>query len=172
MTATRERIGLPEEEKEEEEKEQEKLGKALHPYLLCTQPHNYILRYGLSMDSVEPPIPTLGVLLLFPDKKKKFDTVRTKKTSNPASMKRFVLRCPCEELGGRPCDVCPENPGHLYLLRYVPIKLGKLTACILEAKNLKKMDARGLSDPYVKIQLLQGGKTEEKKTTVKKNTQP
>lgn len=33
------------------------------------------------------------------------------------------------------------------------------------------MDACGLSDPYVKIQLLQGGKRlKKKKTTVKKNT--
>ncbi|CAM9285852.1 unnamed protein product [Lampetra planeri] len=55
-------------------------------------------------------------------------------------------------------------------LRYVPTA-GKLTVCILEAKNLKKMDACGLSDPYVKIQLLQGGKRlKKKKTTVKKNT--
>uniref|UniRef100_A0AAY4EHY8 Synaptotagmin n=1 Tax=Denticeps clupeoides TaxID=299321 RepID=A0AAY4EHY8_9TELE len=49
-----------------------------------------------------------------------------------------------------------------------------LTVCILEAKNLKKMDVGGLSgkqNPYVKIQLLQNGKRlKKKKTTVKKNT--
>ncbi|XP_026099286.1 synaptotagmin-2-like isoform X2 [Carassius auratus] len=55
-------------------------------------------------------------------------------------------------------------------LRYVPTA-GKLTICILEAKNLKKMDVGGLSDPYVKIHLLQNGKRlKKKKTTVKKNT--
>uniref|UniRef100_A0A3P8WQL9 Synaptotagmin 2 n=1 Tax=Cynoglossus semilaevis TaxID=244447 RepID=A0A3P8WQL9_CYNSE len=55
-------------------------------------------------------------------------------------------------------------------LRYVPTA-GKLTICILEAKNLKKMDVGGLSDPYVKINLLQNGKRlKKKKTTVKKNT--
>ncbi|XP_047202512.1 synaptotagmin-2 isoform X2 [Girardinichthys multiradiatus] len=65
----------------------------------------------------------------------------------------------------------PEKLGDICIsLRYVPTA-GKLTVCILEAKNLKKMDACGLSDPYVKIQLLQGGKRlKKKKTNVKKNT--
>ncbi|KAL2091074.1 hypothetical protein ACEWY4_013337 [Coilia grayii] len=65
----------------------------------------------------------------------------------------------------------PEKLGDICIsLRYVPTA-GKLTVCILEAKNLKKMDVGGLSDPYVKIQLLQNGKKiKKKKTTVKKNT--
>ncbi|XP_034032466.1 synaptotagmin-1b [Thalassophryne amazonica] len=55
-------------------------------------------------------------------------------------------------------------------LRYVPTA-GKLTVVILEAKNLKKMDVGGLSDPYVKIHLMQNGKRlKKKKTTTKKNT--
>ncbi|RXM97213.1 Synaptotagmin-1 [Acipenser ruthenus] len=55
-------------------------------------------------------------------------------------------------------------------LRYVPTA-GKLTVVILEAKNLKKMDVGGLSDPYVKIHLMQNGKRlKKKKTTIKKNT--
>ncbi|XP_074872467.1 synaptotagmin-5 [Carettochelys insculpta] len=64
-----------------------------------------------------------------------------------------------EKLG----DVC-------FSLRYVPTA-GKLTVIVLEAKNLKKMDVGGLSDPYVKIHLMQGGKRlKKKKTTIKKNT--
>ncbi|XP_053356850.1 synaptotagmin-1b [Clarias gariepinus] len=64
-----------------------------------------------------------------------------------------------EKLG----DVCLS-------LRYVPTA-GKLTIVILEAKNLKKMDVGGLSDPYVKIHLMQNGKRlKKKKTTIKKNT--
>ncbi|XP_028929922.1 synaptotagmin-5 isoform X1 [Ornithorhynchus anatinus] len=64
-----------------------------------------------------------------------------------------------EKLG----DIC-------FSLRYVPTA-GKLTVIVLEAKNLKKMDVGGLSDPYVKIHLLQGGKRlKKKKTTIKKNT--
>ncbi|XP_061613385.1 synaptotagmin Vb [Phyllopteryx taeniolatus] len=64
-----------------------------------------------------------------------------------------------EKLG----DVCIS-------LRYVPTA-GKLTVNIMEAKNLKKMDVGGLSDPYVKIVLQQNGKRiKKKKTTVKKNT--
>ncbi|XP_030624870.1 synaptotagmin-2 [Chanos chanos] len=65
----------------------------------------------------------------------------------------------------------PEKLGDICIsLRYVPTA-GKLTICILEAKNLKKMDVGGLSDPYVKIHLLQNGKRlKKKKTTVKKNT--
>lgn len=47
-------------------------------------------------------------------------------------------------------DIC-------FSLRYVPTT-GKLTVVVLEAKNLKKMDVGGLSDPYVKIALLMNGK--------------
>lgn len=55
-------------------------------------------------------------------------------------------------------------------LRYVPTA-GKLTVNIMEAKNLKKMDVGGLSDPFVKVVLQQNGKKlKKKKTTVKKNT--
>ncbi|XP_023666723.1 synaptotagmin-1-like isoform X2 [Paramormyrops kingsleyae] len=64
-----------------------------------------------------------------------------------------------EKLG----DIC-------FSLRYVPTA-GKLTVVILEAKNLKKMDVGGLSDPYVKIHLMLNGKRiKKKKTTIKKNT--
>uniref|UniRef100_A0A3P8QTL7 Synaptotagmin n=1 Tax=Astatotilapia calliptera TaxID=8154 RepID=A0A3P8QTL7_ASTCA len=64
-----------------------------------------------------------------------------------------------------------ERLGDICLsLRYVPTA-GKLTVVILEAKNLKKMDVGGLSDPYVKIHLMQNGKRlKKKKTTIKKNT--
>ncbi|CAN7942834.1 unnamed protein product, partial [Ixodes pacificus] len=55
-------------------------------------------------------------------------------------------------------------------LRYVPTA-GKLTVVILEAKNLKKMDVGGLSDPYVKIALMMNGKRlKKKKTSIKKCT--
>ncbi|XP_041747130.2 synaptotagmin-1-like [Coregonus clupeaformis] len=64
-----------------------------------------------------------------------------------------------EQLG----DICLS-------LRYVPTA-GKLSIVVLEAKNLKKMDVGGLSDPYVKIHLLQNGKRlKKKKTSIKKNT--
>lgn len=60
-------------------------------------------------------------------------------------------------------DIC-------FSLRYVPTA-GKLTVVVLEAKNLKKMDVGGLSDPYVKIALYQGNKRlKKKKTTIKKRT--
>ncbi|KAM6937037.1 synaptotagmin-A-like [Xenentodon cancila] len=64
-----------------------------------------------------------------------------------------------------------EKLGDICLsLRYVPTA-GKLTVVILEAKNLKKMDVGGLSDPYVKIHLMQNGKRlKKKKTSIKKNT--
>ncbi|XP_064172184.1 synaptotagmin Va [Anguilla rostrata] len=55
-------------------------------------------------------------------------------------------------------------------LRYVPTA-GKLTVNVMEAKNLKKMDVGGLSDPFVKVVLQHNGKRiKKKKTTVKKNT--
>ncbi|CAG2161129.1 unnamed protein product [Oppiella nova] len=57
-----------------------------------------------------------------------------------------------------------------FSLRYVPTA-GKLTVVILEAKNLKKMDVGGLSDPYVKIALMMNGKRlKKKKTSIKKCT--
>uniref|UniRef100_A0AC34GUN1 C2 domain-containing protein n=1 Tax=Panagrolaimus sp. ES5 TaxID=591445 RepID=A0AC34GUN1_9BILA len=60
-------------------------------------------------------------------------------------------------------DIC-------FSLRYVPTA-GKLTVVVLEAKNLKKMDVGGLSDPYVKIVLMQNGKRlKKKKTSIKKCT--
>lgn len=60
-------------------------------------------------------------------------------------------------------DIC-------FSLRYVPTA-GKLTITILEAKNLKKMDVGGLSDPYVKLSLMMGGKRlKKKKTSIKKCT--
>lgn len=60
-------------------------------------------------------------------------------------------------------DIC-------FSLRYVPTS-GKLTICILECKNLKKMDFGGLSDPFVKINLYMNGKKfKKKKTSVKKCT--
>ncbi|XP_056273199.1 synaptotagmin-1b [Pseudoliparis swirei] len=64
-----------------------------------------------------------------------------------------------------------ERLGDICLsLRYVP-SAGKLTVVILEAKNLKKMDVGGLSDPYAKIHLMQNEKRlKKKKTTTKKHT--
>ncbi|TSK45837.1 Synaptotagmin-1 [Bagarius yarrelli] len=64
-----------------------------------------------------------------------------------------------------------EHLGEIcFSLRYVPTA-SKLTVVILEAKNLKKMDTGGLSDPYVKIQLaLDKKKWKKKKTSVKKQT--
>ncbi|XP_048766944.1 synaptotagmin-1-like isoform X1 [Ostrea edulis] len=60
-------------------------------------------------------------------------------------------------------DIC-------FSLRYVPTA-GKLTVVVLEAKNLKKMDVGGLSDPYVKISMMLNGKrVKKKKTTIKKCT--
>lgn len=65
----------------------------------------------------------------------------------------------------------PDKLGDIcFTLRYVPTA-GKLTVCILEAKNLKKMDVGGLSDPYVKLSLyLNGKRIKKKKTSVKKCT--
>ncbi|OAF69555.1 Synaptotagmin VIII [Intoshia linei] len=60
-------------------------------------------------------------------------------------------------------DIC-------FSLRYVPTA-GKLTVVVLEAKNLKKMDVGGLSDPYIKLSLMQNGKRlKKKKSTIKKYT--
>lgn len=57
-----------------------------------------------------------------------------------------------------------------FSLKYIPVT-SKLVVVILEAKNLKKMDSDGFSDPYVKVQLaLNKKKWKRKKTGVKKNT--
>ncbi|KAG8125692.1 hypothetical protein E2320_020858 [Naja naja] len=75
---------------------------------------------------------------------------------------------------GFSCVFCFSQQEHLgeicFSLRYVP-STSKLTVVILEAKKLKVMDADGLSDPYVKVQLiLNKKKWKKKKTSVKKNT--
>uniref|UniRef100_A0A8C4NAM9 Synaptotagmin 5 n=1 Tax=Eptatretus burgeri TaxID=7764 RepID=A0A8C4NAM9_EPTBU len=57
-----------------------------------------------------------------------------------------------------------------FSLRYIPTA-GKLFIVILEGKNLKNLDKQGISDPYVKLQLVQNRrKLKKKKTTVKMNT--
>ncbi|KAJ8417091.1 hypothetical protein AAFF_G00283180 [Aldrovandia affinis] len=64
-----------------------------------------------------------------------------------------------------------ENLGEIcFSLRYVPTA-NKLSVTILEAKNLKRMDQGGSSDPYVKVQLIVDKKKwKKKKTSVKKRT--
>ncbi|XP_077640378.1 synaptotagmin-8 [Lonchura striata] len=64
-----------------------------------------------------------------------------------------------------------EHLGEIcFLLRYVP-STGKLTVLILEARQLKRMDSDGLSDPFVKVHLiLNRKKWKKKRTSVKKNT--
>uniref|UniRef100_A0A3Q3QFX0 Synaptotagmin n=1 Tax=Monopterus albus TaxID=43700 RepID=A0A3Q3QFX0_MONAL len=100
-------------------------------------------------------------LYLLPDKKKKFETKIHKKTLEPSFNETFTFKV--KENYRRLGDICLS-------LRYVPTA-GKLTVVILEAKNLKKMDVGGLSDPYVKLHLMQNGKRlKKKKTTIKKNT--
>ena len=73
----------------------------------------------------------------------------TKDLISPKSVWLFLVKLfiwtifqESEKLG----DIC-------FSIRYVPTS-GKFTIVILEAKNLKKMDACGLSDPYIKVTII------------------
>ncbi|XP_018653725.1 putative synaptotagmin 1,2 [Schistosoma mansoni] len=118
-------------------------------------------------------------VFLLPEKKKKYETKVHRKTLNPVFNETFVFKVRLfflvlqsllyginnfsQHSENRLGDIC-------FSLRYVPTA-GKLTINILEAKNLKKMDVGGLSDPYVKLSLMLGGKRiKKKKTTIKKCT--
>ncbi|GCC37435.1 hypothetical protein chiPu_0015939 [Chiloscyllium punctatum] len=148
-------------EGKEEEKEEEKLGKL--QFSLDYDFQNNQLIVGIIQAAELPALDMGGTsdpyvkVFLLPDKKKKYETKVHRKTLNPVFNESFIFKQ--EKLG----DIC-------FSLRYVPTA-GKLTVVILEAKNLKKMDVGGLSDPYVKIHLMQNGKRlKKKKTTIKKNT--
>ncbi|VDO39839.1 unnamed protein product [Haemonchus placei] len=138
---------------------------------------------GMDMSGTSDPYVKLYLL---PEKKKKVETKVHRKTLNPVFNETFIFKVAFNEITAKTLvfaiydfdrfskhdqigqekslgDIC-------FSLRYVPTA-GKLTVVILEAKNLKKMDVGGLSDPYVKIVLMQGGKRlKKKKTSIKKCT--
>ncbi|KAI1882023.1 hypothetical protein AGOR_G00246430 [Albula goreensis] len=190
--------GLTDGEKEAEPKEQEKLGKLQYSMDYNFTENQLIV--GI-IQAAELPAMDMGgtsdpyvKVYLLPDKKKKFETKVHRKTLNPCFNEQFIFKVPYTELGGKTLVMTvydfdrfskhdaigdvksaekeeQEKLGDIcFSLRYVPTA-GKLTVVILEAKNLKKMDVGGLSDPYVKIHLMQNGKRlKKKKTTIKKNT--
>uniref|UniRef100_A0A672JSK5 Synaptotagmin-2-like n=1 Tax=Sinocyclocheilus grahami TaxID=75366 RepID=A0A672JSK5_SINGR len=133
-----------------------------------------------AMDMGGTSDPYVKVYML-PDKKKKFETKVQRKNLCPVFNETFIFKvhflrlCSCNMIfyfylvGGQKEE--QEKLGDVCIsLRYVPTS-GKLTVCIMEAKNLKKMDVGGLSDPFVKVVLQHNGKRiKKKKTTVKQNT--
>uniref|UniRef100_A0A3Q0S676 Synaptotagmin n=1 Tax=Amphilophus citrinellus TaxID=61819 RepID=A0A3Q0S676_AMPCI len=175
--------GLTETEKEAEPKEDQKLGKL--QYSLDYNFTENTLMVGI-IQAAELPAMDMGgtsdpyvKVYLLPDKKKKFETKVHRKTLNPVFNEQFTFKVPFTlkvALNLHPLECwegveTQEKLGDIcFSLRYVPTA-GKLTVVVLEAKNLKKMDVGGLSDPYVKIHLMQNGKRlKKKKTTIKKNT--
>jgi len=81
-----------------------------------------------------------------------------------SDLERGPGSCSNSQSGGQLGDICLS-------LRYVPTA-GKLTVGVVEARNLKKMDLAGLSDPYVKLALNgeDGRRLKKKKTSIKKCT--
>ncbi|XP_029312037.1 synaptotagmin Vb isoform X2 [Cottoperca gobio] len=189
-----EKEGEVKKEGEEEEKEQEKLGRlefSLDYNFTDTQLIVGIIQAQdlAAMDMGGTSDPYVKVFLL-PDKKKKYETKVQRKNLCPVFNETFIfkhdiigeIKIPMNSVDlGQPMQQWrdvesgekeeQERLGDICIsLRYVPTA-GKLTVNIMEAKNLKKMDVGGLSDPYVKIVLQQNGKRiKKKKTTVKKNT--
>ncbi|XP_065566230.1 synaptotagmin-4-like isoform X3 [Artemia franciscana] len=77
----------------------------------------------------------------------------------------------CRDIAPRNLKMKSQSRGELLVsLCYQPAA-SRLTAVILKARNLPRMDITGLADPYVKIYLLYNGqRVAKKKTHVKKRT--
>uniref|UniRef100_A0A8C4ND86 Synaptotagmin 5 n=1 Tax=Eptatretus burgeri TaxID=7764 RepID=A0A8C4ND86_EPTBU len=149
------------EEEEEETKKESSLGKL--QYSIEYDFHTSKLIVGvvkgeklLAVDINGTSDPYIKICLI-PKGGKKFQTRVHRKTLNPDFNEYFTFKS--DVLG----DLC-------FSLRYIPTA-GKLFIVILEGKNLKNLDKQGISDPYVKLQLVQNRrKLKKKKTTVKMNT--
>nr|CAG4651802.1 EOG090X05OW [Triops cancriformis] len=91
----------------------------------------------------------------------------TPTSMNPATSPAILSR----DIAPRSLKMRSQGRGELLVsLCYQP-QASRLTAVILKARNIPRMDITGLADPYVKIYLLHNGqRIAKKKTHVKKRT--
>uniref|UniRef100_A0A8C3N0A9 Uncharacterized protein n=1 Tax=Geospiza parvula TaxID=87175 RepID=A0A8C3N0A9_GEOPR len=133
------------------------------------------------------------IVYLTSDRKKRYETKVYRKTLNPIFNESFTFQVPQAEVSESTlvmqiydfkCFSKHDIIGEVQLplasvdLQHVieqwtgsSVCTGKLTVLILEARQLKRMNSDGLSDPFVKVHLiLNRKKWKNKRTRVKKNT--
>ncbi|EDO33081.1 predicted protein [Nematostella vectensis] len=130
-------------------------------------------------------------MCLLPDRKRKLQSTRRHRNSNPAFNEDFVFSVPAEELRMRTlkftvCDfdrfsrqqvighVQLEKGQLLFSLQYLPTAC-RLTVAILKGKDLRVEGEETTEiDTYVKVSMIMGGKAVKKRKTpvVKKTCNP
>uniref|UniRef100_A0A8C3P4Z5 Synaptotagmin 8 n=1 Tax=Cyanoderma ruficeps TaxID=181631 RepID=A0A8C3P4Z5_9PASS len=182
----------PEMEDLEREVEQKQRGKLQYSLEYNFRIQEVGMLVAMAMDSGGTSDPYV-IVYLTSDRRKRYETKVYRKTLNPIFNESFTFQVPQAEVSQSTLvmqiydfnrfskhDIIGEVrlPLASVDLQHVIEQwtgssacTGKLTVLILEARQLKRMDSNGLSDPFVKVHLiLNRRKWKKKRTSVKKNT--